>query len=54
MVIASFLHFHSFIKNLSVGTKGMYLQCERNQADDQTIQNDGGDLLQKRGLFTVT
>ena len=36
-------------KKLSTGTHGMYLRCERNQAADQMIQNDGVRLATKKG-----
>jgi hypothetical protein len=39
-------------KKLSTGTHGMYdLRCERNQAADQTVQNDGVTLATKKGSF---
>jgi hypothetical protein len=38
-------------KKLSTGTHCMYLRCERNQAADQMIQNDGVRIDTKKGSF---
>ena len=38
-------------KMLNIGTYGMDSWCEHNQADDQTIRNDGERPVTKKGSY---